>query len=327
MCATCYRYLFALALAAWLGLVAGSGSLGASPLRARSEAPHPDDFSLEVVGCPAPIEAELRRLIAIELRGSGARLRPRLRIRCAPAGTSVAARGPETGAWLERLIAPTPELSASRPRLIALAAAELVSGLRLRSSRPRAVLPSPGPPQQVVAPTPPSSARLRLCGLSRLALLTAPLVARFGGALVLGGDLSRRWGWRVEVEASHGGRALALGSALMTTLSAASAATLRLDWSRLRLSGGAGARLGATRFFGVATAPQEALTNAFWDLWAGPLLLAYAELGPYGGHLLVTFGLEAGYGLREASAEVAGERVLSHGGLWLSFGAGLGWAW
>jgi hypothetical protein len=283
----------------------------------------------------APAE-EIRRIVSIELGGHISDTRePTADVTRASAtcdGSAVTLRVDDaiTGKSLSRTIdlGATPR---ARPRLVALAIAELVSA----SWTELTVDPQPD-----VSPNAPASSEERRGAVAvqtaRVPWSGPPLrVSLFGSglkffsrtALLAGGglglalDRSELIGWRIDAQAHHGSESTPLGHVDTDVLSVGVAALIRRAWSRSVVHLGVGARGGAVRMSG-APSMTGVEGSRFWAPWVGAFVLGSAEL-----RLAHRTSLDAqvttGYVVRPVGGLVSDRREVAVDGAWVEVHIGV----
>ena len=269
--------------------------------------------------CAGVDGAEVERIFTIEL---GARLSTdapaadtsQLYVTCGENGAELRVDDPLTGKSLFRVIDVAAAPLSARPRLLALALAELLftSWTELEISLqpdppegPRVVLPDgqplpPAPARSAAGllvrqrlPPRPASSELRLLGLfaSQGFRTTGPLL---GGGLRVGGDYAHHLGFDADFLSHHGQTSTSLGDVAVDTLCAGAALLAQGRVLRATLRGGVGLRGGAARLSGTPQDPQKGLGATLW------------------GALLRTHGLP---GRRRAAAGPPGRRARPGGRL------------
>lgn len=341
--------------AAALGLL-----LAAQPAWAEPRAAPPVHLQLD--GC-VEAQAAVRRLFLIE---SDARLVP-----AAEAGaTAVSARCPEgggplelrvddplTGKSLRRGIDLAAARPRARPRLLALALAELLfaswTELELQPTPalpptlpPEAPAPAPPPPRPTPAAADAADAareaaravlRRRVPGLARSGLrLTARGAGQLfvqGGALLagaamqLGGDHGRRLGWSFDAAYLTARTSGSLGTLSTDAINGGLSLLFQhgIDRGALRLGlrAGGGLRAGAVRLSGVPASGARAEGASFWAAQVGPTGVLSGSLG-LPRRLVLDLQIEGGYLLTPAYGLIDGAQAVALAGPWLGLQLGIG---
>lgn len=272
-----------------------------------------DDFALRVEGCARVDEAQLRRLLALELRQSaGAPVR--VALTCDATEASVRAWVEDRSVEQRYPLRETPTVALAR--VLALAVVETIAAAR----SPPPALPTPPPP-------PPVATLER----SRRAVLSAAALAEYGGAALGGARLQAlvhllpSLALRAELSWARGGSAVALGSTRAEALEGA----LGLAWvprlGRFRFPMGAALRLGsvwlsATPLDGTVTA------GAVQGLRFGPALFAGA-LFDATDWLVLGLDVLGGWQLRGVRGTIEGSPPLALEGAWVTGALSVGFAW
>ena len=202
----------------------------------------------------------------------------------------------------------------ARPRALALAAAELLRSLQEPNAdeREARVAPTPVPPPRPVQPAPaPRTVTLRVEANTRAT--TGPETRAWGGRA---GVSAERRGLHVDLDAggSYGRTAVALGTVVLETATAAVGFGPRFMTGPVALELGLRAELGWAWVHGESTAP-DVLTSAGSRLISSMGLRgtvavpARRRLHPY-------LGLEAGWMTRALPAQVNGETAAGLTGLY-----------
>jgi len=318
----------ALSIAASLALRAGLAS-GAER--------HPS-VALEIGACLDVEQAEVRRIVAIELRAlmigsDSAEPITRVAVDCYNPLVEIRVEDPVTGKSLERKIDLSTSERTIRARLLALAIAELVS------SSWTELVSNPDP---TVAPAGPvASERERRAAQQtvriREELRRRPIVF---GAAAMGRFFLRGagplWGGRAEVmprlpigsltldaNVDHGVVKASLGDVSMTT--ASGGVGWRAEWSDRTwlVEAGGEARLGAVWLYGTPRSPEQ-VAGAGGVAWTGgPVFVVRSGFLPWE-RTQVTVGVELGYALVGANGRVAGVPEVRLDGAWVGLSLGIG---
>lgn len=321
-------------------LLAAAGPARAAP-RERPQV----QVRLVIDPCVEAEGAEVRRLFAIEfdaqLEGEPVPAgTARVGVACtaSPAGgVELRVDDPITGKALARTIDLSAAPPNARPRLLALALAELLftSWTELEVT-PRPAVPPAGPPPPPQARQaarllvrhrmPPALrplAGVRLLGLAACQGFFSGAGVLWGGGLRVGGDHRYHLGWAADLLSHHGENGNTLGALSTDTLSIGAVLSLHREFRRLAVRAGAGVRAGATRLGGQPQDPQQAAGGALWGAFAGPLAALSATLAlPH--RLALELSLEGGYEAYPVGGRVAGKRVIAVEGPFLGLQLGIG---
>jgi hypothetical protein len=261
-------------------LVTGSAAAGPRP-------------SLELQGCPQPLDRELRRLLEIELPGLGAPgwRGPRVVLRCRGDGVTVTVLEPAGSRRLQRTLTLERVALPARARLVALAAAELVATLE-------------GRPPARAGPAPPPR-RWALGGVVTLGALGPGYDLAYGGAVLLDHRQWRILGWRLELALQHSARSVAPGRAEAWLASAVAVLTVSRSAPRWRVTVGVGGRLGVCHLAGHASDPVAVEEGTVTAAWGGPHILLEGRFDL--GHTLLLLGVGATYVSLPVQGRVTGE--------------------
>jgi hypothetical protein len=298
---------------------------------------HPS-VALEIGACLDVEQAEVRRIVAIELRAlmasrdSGEPI-TRVSVDCYNPLVEIRVEDPVTGKSLERRIDLSTSERSTRARLLALAVAELVS-----SSWTELV----SNPEPSVLPAGPSASEgerraARQTVRARDELQHRPIV--FGAAatsrLFLRGA-GPMWGGRAEVmprlpfgaltfDASfdRGATKTTLGEVSFT--SASGGAGWRALWSDRTwlLEAGGEVRVGALWLYGTPQSPEQASGQGGVAWTGGPVFVVRSGFLPWE-RTQVTLGLELGYALFGVKGRVAGLPEVRLDGAWAGVSLGIG---
>jgi hypothetical protein len=283
---------------------------------------------LSLEGCAEADAGEVRRLLALELseRLSDAEqdaAENGLHVRCAGDYAELS----RVGEPVQRRLAMTQVPAELRPRLIALAVAELAS-MPIEAVAPAAAaLPEPpGPTLDTPAPPPappPSEPRFAV-GLGGLGQIT-PLRS-VGGALAFETRLLRHFAWSARAHYARGQRAIDLGTLYMTQLGMRTGPVLRVSYAPITIFAGLGARLSLLRLRGEATDAEIALGKRVQKLVAGPDLHVGVRL-VLGQHGFLALELVEFYAMRALRIQTVGGSVRTLRGLYTEATLGGGFAW
>jgi hypothetical protein len=320
-------------------------ALGISLLGAPSAAV--SDVGLEVDPCLGLPEAEVRRLVDLELEtyvapaSAGESLTAIVRVTCLDDQALIRVTD-ANNKTLERTLDFTSSEGDVRARALALATAELLLAHRseLTRSVPKkepvaAAKPTPQrPPETRTAPVstpgngsePRSSARLDyVLGFAQLTSTFELSDLSWGGGIRLGWVSGLNWlGGDFELSATRGKQETTLGNVYTTTWSVAARPTWRLTERPVFVGVGLGARFGFARVEGMPSHAEEARGRVVAGSWGGPL--GHAELGFGSNHFFACAGVEAGYALKAVKGSVDGQAEAGVSGVFGSATLGIGWS-
>ncbi len=292
--------------------------------------------AIEVVGCDAPLASEVRRIAAIELRATlmeptpgGAADEPVTRViaSCGSGDARLDVNDPTTGKSLQRPVALTEAAPRERPRLLALAIAELVTA----SWSELETNPHPTGSTTTVLASYGSreAARAAVAGraVEAAAILDTHVLssgdALFGGGARVAVWLTPRLFLSADVLTDYGVADRTAGRVAVVMPSASMAVGFsrpRDAWLRAAVT--AGLRGGYVWMTGTAAGPAATGTQE-QGAWLGPELTvqvggwAYARVHP-------TLALSAGVHLLGVRGTVGGGGGdVDAGGWWASAGAGV----
>lgn len=334
----------AVVLTAWLGPgIAAAESVDDARADHASAAPR-----LEVTGCPSSWNNDVQRSIAVEIGvldgdagiGTTSGVMPErasqnaLSIRCGAGDVVVEARGPATGERLERTLSRDDLPAATGPRIVALAAVELLAALD-PALRRRLAAQAGEPPLGTARPAPSivsGGARARAAD-RRFSLVASGVYRAFEGPAGLrawGGALDGRrasaggaWSIRLGVEVAGGERSASLGrtSALLASARASVGARGRPVGDGLALSFELGARGGVVRLAG-RSGDSEVVSSTAVRPWAGPVAILAAQLGV--AWFCTELAVEGGWAAVSATGLVDDGPALAASGPWIGLSLGLG---
>jgi len=305
--------------------------------------------TLEVDPCVAADSTEVRRIVGVELDAllatGDADDATRVHVVCEGALALIEVDDAVTGKMLLRRVDLSSAPPKGKPRLLALAIAELVSAswIELESN-----------PEPRVAPATASSPEARAAVLGTLRershaappppVSPAPTAASTWRALavvahrsVFADDGTSAWGLGARLAYDHGSgvgavvdlvadRATndeALGVVTVDTVSASAAAHLSRAWSPFAASVGLGIRAGFAHFSGDPRSPDRVRGDALTSAWGGPLVGASLR-ARVASAIAVELSGEAGYAVVPVSGLVDGVREVSIRGVWLGAQLGAG---
>jgi hypothetical protein len=325
------RFAASLAVVGFAASAAGDGS-------ARAEASRPP-VVIEFEECEQPLEAEVRRIVGVELRATvidavGAReAATRVVATCRGSEVNLMLADAATAKHLERTLALSEAEPPARARLLALAVAELVvaSGHEIQDG--------PEPTEQALPPRqpPPSAARAAQDASAEQtsAMAEAIGVARSfpgSGLWLLGAGargfltLSRPLMLMLEATAEWGQTSRTTGQVGARAIGGA----LGLGWGVRRewafIMPWAGARAGVARLTGEPSLGATATSGETQSgPWLGPEIGALVTFFPRA-TVHVTVALSAGAILLGVRGEVVGERDVNVLGPWAALVVGVGLA-
>lgn len=304
--------------------------------------------------CLAVDRNQVERLLLIELPaqlvppGPAPPATVQARASCTELGVELRVDDPITGKSLRRTIDLTRAAEAIRPRLLALALAELTftswTELLIRL-RPEAPTPAPevpaGNPEQVPEATlqaarqavreklPATSPGLYAAGVGSALALFAGTGVLFGGGVTLGYDHTHHLGWSFDMLVHHGTTTSEIGSLAADVMSAGVALLFHGRVVQRRtysfdLRAGGGVRGGAVRLAGFPNPGSTTEQGAtVWGPYAGPLVTLSGRLNlPH--RLTAELSVEGGYVAVPVGGRVDGTRVFAVEGPWLGIQIGLG---
>jgi len=293
----------------WL---AGAASAGAQPA---------DAVQLALPDCGGVSGAEIRRLVALELAprpvlepDSLAPATTQGRLECLPDGARITVAGVASDPPLRLEVGFAELAPAARPRLLALALAELIATSRHERQQP----PTAAEP----------AARPKAIGLQfwlALGAVRAAEPAVLSPALGIGAALRLDWlALAADLRVDRGERETSPAQIVLETLSLGVAPSWRAGGRSWQLLLGPGLRAGYARMRGEArTTGLEGQTLS--GLWLGPCLAASFQLA-FARRWAARIGAEAGYVTQRLRGEGGDTNALLElAGPWLSLTAGLSW--
>ncbi len=269
---------------------------------------------------------------------------------CTELGVELRVDDPITGKSLRRTINLTRAPVTSRPRLLALALAELTftswTELVIRL-RPEAPAPVTEVPPESAEPVPAATLqvtrqamseklrpalpdpRLHTAAVGSAMALFAGTGVLFGGGLNLGYEYAHHLGLSFDVLAHHGSTLSALGSLSTDVISASTTLVFHYRVAQRRtysfaLRAGGGVRGGAVRLSGSPYADSLTEQGAtVWGPYAGPHIALGGSLNlPH--RLTAELTAEGGYVALPVGGRVDGMRAVAVEGPWLGIHLGLG---
>lgn len=269
---------------------------------------------------------------------------------CSELGVELRVDDPITGKSLRRTLELTRAAAAARPRLLALALAELTftswTELIIRL-HPDAPTPAPAAPPESAEPVPAATLqaarqmmreklrpalpdlRLHTAAVGSALALFAGTGVLLGGGLNLGYEYAHHLGLSFDVLAHHGSTTSALGSLSTDLISASMTLVFHYRVAQRRtysfaLRAGGGVRGGAVQLSGSPYADSATERGAtVWGPCAGPHLALGGSLNILH-HLIVELTAEAGYVALPVGGRVDGVRAVAVEGPWLGIHLGLG---
>jgi hypothetical protein len=323
-----------------LVLLVFAWTLGAPHARA-SELPH---VAIDAASCPELDAAEVRRVAAIELAATVAetggsspeRAVTQVLVDCDKASSRIVVRDPLTSKTVERTLSLQSVEAKARPRILAIAIAELVNASWGElATNPALEAPHDGAAgeserdavrQKVQTRMRPVALSIAIGGTARVFASGAPVVpVAFGG--VLRGTIAP-WGSLrgavVGLDATLETASVAVPLGAADVLLASGAASLAYAFGEpLRFELGAGARVGWANLEGVAPPGTSTLGGNVDGLWGGPMLLAAGSLG-FARSARLRLGVESGYAVASVRGAVNGATVVEIAGVWILGALGIG---
>jgi hypothetical protein len=300
------------------------------PMRA-ARAGGPPSIGVNVESCPPRWDREIRGALAVEL-GDERLAEPRtaerpttaadrVRVHCDQQHVQVVARDADSPATLERTLAVGDLPAATAPRVVALAAVEMLAVFDPALRRRLEAFGSP----VTLSYTPPADRRLSLVagGVYRTFISSAGIHA-WGGALdARRASRSRRWSVGIGFEIAGDDQSARIGqvSALLGSARASAGAQISLARDRLALSFDLGGRAGAARLSGHSDDPNV-IASTVVRPWAGPVVTVTAQLGL--SWFCAVIAAEAGWAAVSASGLVNDGPALEAHGPWHALSLGVG---
>lgn len=271
--------------------------------------------------CEPVLQAEVRRILAVELRGSlsDSTTDPRtLRatVVCEQNRAELSVGDPAVGASLERTVLLSGEPVNARARLFALALAELVSALDPRGGKGHSdsqATSSPSTEDRVTA-LPLADTRPSV-GLGVVAEVRSFPNAAFGWGAGLRMEFAvQRFAVAVDGLGHFGTAERLPDSVAVETLSLSVALGRRIELAGIDTLPTIGARVGLATLTGM-TQGQARIGHTVRGAWSGP----FARMSMTGsrGWLRLSAGVEAGYSLLYVRGRIPDDRDVSTGGPWL----------
>jgi hypothetical protein len=322
-----------------LALLAASAVTGRS---AQAEPTGEQKVELRVFACDPAFEAELRRILRLELGellyegpADETREQGQLEVRCEPELARVSARDLRRAQQADNDLRFDAFPADAAPRAVALAAVEALRAVdptlaaRIEAQRSAvaakapALQPSPTPSAEPVAAPPAAAARPEAARAWTRVLLGA-VVRHFASD-----SRTSVWGARAELsrhspapldygfdlEGALSERDVELGAIDVRLFSAAAWIGWRAGRGDLSFTGGAGGRAGIANFEGSSPDPAVE-ANHVSRLWAGPL--AFARGDAAFGAFSLAVALEAGWAVAGAEGLSQGASVVGARGAWLA---------
>jgi hypothetical protein len=314
--------------------------LCASHARA-SELPH---VAIDAGSCPELDAAEVRRIAAIELAATVAeaggsspeRAVTEVLVDCDKASSRIVVRDPLTSKTVERTLSLQSVEARARPRILAIAIAELVNASWAElATNPELEAPPKGAEgaqerdavrQKLQTRMRPVSLSIGIGGTARVFASGAPVVpVAFGG--VLRGTVAP-WGSvrgalvSLDATLETASAAVPLGTA--GVLLASGAASLAYTFGEpVRFELGAGARVGWANLEGVSAPDTSTLGGNVDGPWGGPMLVAAGSVG-FARSVRLRLGVESGYAVASVHGAVNGAAVIEVAGVWIMGALGIG---
>ncbi len=318
-------------------LVAAALLGGALAADARAEGPR---GAIDLDRCVAVDRDEVERLLAIELdarpalRPVGDAEAPRLVASCEGRAVLLRASGPASGPSVARPVRLEEALPSARPRLLALAAAELLAAYweEAAGARPAATPappqpPTPRPPVAAVVtstapPVPPARLRLLATLGAQRASAGFGLETRAGARVAR--ELGRHLGVALDAQAAAAGADASAGRVSFQAVSLTGIGAWRWDLGTWSVWVGVGPRVGRARLRG-APDDARAVAPASFSAWLSAVVAAVSTTYEAPGGFVVEARAEAGQTLTPLGAKIERRRELAYEGPWLGLGLALGW--
>ena len=303
---------------------------------ALAEAVHPP-VVIEVEECEQPLEAELRRIVGVELRMTvvdavdprGAVTR--VVVTCRGSGADLLLKETATAKDLERTVALSEAAPTARARLLALAVAELVvaSWQEIQSS-PESTGPArpPGQPPPSVTRAPEGASAEQHKASAMAEAMGVARVFPGSGLWLLGAGArgfltpSRPFTLTLDLTAEWGKASRTTGQVAARTIGGG----LGLGWGVERkwafIMPWVGARAGVARLAGESNSTTTSGATQS-GLWLGPEVGVAATLFPHAA-VHATMALSAGVLLLGVRGEVFGDRNVNVLGPWVALVVGVG---
>jgi hypothetical protein len=312
---------------------------------AHAAAQAPPLLTLGLARCPAVSPYAVQTMVGVELRRPvllddgvapaepDARATTAVRVSCHDLRAVIQIDDLLTGKTLERVVDLAAAAPVARPHLLALSIVELLAASWIElESNPQPVVPT--------SPSPAVSSEARAAALEVIGKRAGPHVGpalfaaavaqtstthvdTWGAALVLGGTLSVRLGWRLDMALQHGDETVALGRVSVDLASAGGSLVAQLRRGRATFSAGLGARTGRAWLTGTPNETSPAIGATVRGLWWGPVTVVGASVALWR-RLAFELSVEAGHVIVPVVALVQGSPAVAIDGTWLRGGAGVG---
>jgi hypothetical protein len=315
-----------------LGLVTAL-ALALAPSRA--DADQAPEVSVRIDPCVGAAPAEVRRLFAQELAAAlpAARLGSaeggtQVGVRCAGAVVEIAVLDPLTGKLVVRELDLGATPVRARPRVLAIAMAELLWATWAELAQPGA--PRSGGAAAGARAVASADVRRRLEGHTATGRGEAVVTAEWGGPgpmWLAGARLSvagRRVGFAAGLVAGSARVDVAAGQVATSAVYIDAAGCGWLGRGRIRVRWAVGARAGVVTMRGEPDRPSVRGESVSGPA-AGPLVRIGAEVRL--GGLALSLGLESGVQLLSVAGTAQGMTVAAVDGPWLAAQGALGWSW
>jgi hypothetical protein len=288
-------------------------------------------FSFSIADCAPPYEAEVRRILGIEIgdlllpqTDGGSADAPadsdRLTVQCTGHFARIQAEGQANSAPFEQVLNLEDFPGDAAPRALALAGLELLASLngpvRARIGVKAPAPPAPPAPPALPAPLEPSyDLRVGVAGVGR-AFLSNQGARLWGGRVDALLVANQRWALTMDIDLERGQKSVAtLGEATAWLCSAALGFGVHGRTGILDGMAVLGGRLGGARLAGTSSQPATVASNMTHP-WGGPL----AMLGGAARFGRISLGLQAevGWTILASQGAADGGTILATKGPWLA---------
>jgi hypothetical protein len=296
---------------------------------------------IDAASCPELDAAEVRRIAAIELAATVAesggsspeRTVTQVLVDCDKASSRIVVRDPLTSKTVERTLSLQSVEAKARPRILAIAIAELVNASWVElATNPALEAPAPtaagAPERDAVRQTQrskmrPVSLSIAIGGTARVFASGAPVA--FGGTLrgtVAPWGLARGVLVGLDATLETASAVVPLGTADIL-LASGGASLVYAFGEPVRFELGGGARVGWANLEGLAAPGTSTLRGNVDGPWGGPMLLAAGSVG-FARSARLRLGVESGYAVASVRGAVNGEPVVDVAGVWIMGALGIG---
>ena len=304
---------------------------------------HAESYALEIVGCEDADLEGMQRLLNIELKSLSRQTaewlmetHPAIEMRCSHDLLHVEVRDPSSGRFVGQSIERHGEMQKDLKRFVALTLVELIASSAADGQKQNPVdspMSTPGNEKKVTDDHSAGKRISRETDFPRyyLGLFFAlgggqqPFALTYGAGVAFSLGVVEYFALAVDVLFLSSQHDVEKGEIQADNFGGAIFGTFRLAHHIVTVNGGVGLRAGALMFRGSPDKGAELEGHSTVQPWGGPCLTLMTRFR-LSSKLRFALHGEVGYTIWKAGAMVDDKMAVSQEGVWVVFGAGIGWS-